>query len=203
MLACVYPGLFLHTHTYTQFALSYPFLIISHPSPPALHLPPHPPFLSPPESRRVMWTAREEGWEKEERSVKEERDVVGVIAESSYSLVKVCAFPMSEWVVKFAQSSEQVSFRVCVWGAWLCVSVCQSVYRRVRLTFCLAPIRVSSNYNQYNKQILYFASTSASRSSFLCCLYILYPLSFMSSVSKNVSHLTDFRQGLRLQAVML
>lgn len=43
MLACVYPGLFLHTHTYTQFALSYPLLVISHPSPPA-----HPPPFSSP-----------------------------------------------------------------------------------------------------------------------------------------------------------
>lgn len=140
MLACVYPGLFLHTHTYTPFALSYPLFIISHPfplqPPSALRLPQ---FLSPLESWRVMWTAREEGWEKDERSgVKKERDVVGVIAESSHGCT-VCVgvrlweclylyafqcflnawvyvYCSSEWEVQFKHSCKPVTPFPCVFN---------------------------------------------------------------------------------------
>lgn len=113
MLACVYPGLFLHTHTYTPFALSYPLFIISHPFllqlATALRLPQ---FLSPLESWRVMWTARE-GWEKDERSgVKKETDVVGVIAESSHGCIVCGCASVRECLCLYAFQ--------CFLNAWVC-----------------------------------------------------------------------------------
>ncbi len=119
-----------HIHTVCPIVPP-PYNFSSLPSPYSSLIP-----LSPLESWRVMWTAREEGWEKDERSVKEESDVVGVIAESSSSLVRLAA--PSVWVCVCVCSvcfPKNVCICLSVWGSctlqsisvFACVCVCVCV----------------------------------------------------------------------------
>lgn len=82
-----------------------------------------------------MWTAREEGWEKDERCVKEERDAVGVMIESSYSLVRLAALCVCVCVcsVTFLQVCAYVwvGVEVCTFqstSVFTCVHVCGHDY---------------------------------------------------------------------------
>ena len=123
-----------------------------------------------------MWTAREEGWEKDERSVKEERDAVGVMIESSYSLVRLATLCVCVCVcsVTFLQvcayvwvGVEVCTFQLtsaftcaCVW-AWLCVSMCLCAFRCVSVISCMSYIQlgqITLFSNDHTTTILYFWS---------------------------------------------
>lgn len=139
MRACVYPGLFLHTHAYTQFALLYPLLVISHSSPPNTSTPlrrsplsPAPPsFFSPSGVWEGYVNGQGGGLRKRREECERGERCCGVISESSYSLVRLAARCVSVCV---CVCECECMYGVCLSGWWSlhipvnkCIYVCVCV----------------------------------------------------------------------------
>lgn len=182
MLACVYPGLFLHTHTYTQFALLYPLLIISHPSPPALPPPLSSPFSFPSGVREGYVNGQGGGLRKRrEMCERGERccgghDWVIIFPGKTGCTVCMCVcvfsnFPTSVCICLSGCWSLHIPVNkciyvcACVW-AWLCVSMCLCAFRCVNFTSCIHsawPNNTSLQWPYYNYYVFLI-------SSFMCNL---------------------------------
>ena len=175
MLACVYPGLFLHTHTYTQFALLYPLLIISHPSPPALSPPLSSPFSFPSGVREGYVNGqggglrkRREECERGERCCGGHDWVIIFPGKTGYTVcVCVCSVTFLQVCAYVWVGVEVCTFQLtsaftcaCVW-AWLCVSMCLCAFRCVSVISCMSYIQlgqITLFSNDHTTTILYFWS---------------------------------------------
>lgn len=135
-ILCLHRAISAHSHIHTVCPLIPPPCNFSSlPSYcPSFPLTPH--FLSPLESGRVMWTAREEGWEKDERSVKEERDVVGSLLSHHNSLVRLA----SRSVCVFSCCPKTV-YALCLSGWWsLHIPMNKCIYVRVWAWMCVLDV---------------------------------------------------------------